>query len=65
MARAGHTETAVAITVDKLKITTVAKGLDIDHGASAFFRHRARVVILVEVALQVEEGQRTDRDEDG
>ena len=64
MARAGHTETAVAVTVDKLKITAVAKGLDIDHGLSALFRHRARVVILVEMALQVEERQRADRDED-
>ena len=59
----GNPEAAIPVSVNELKVAAVAKGSDIDHAPSAVFRYGTRVVILVEMALQVEEGQRADGNE--
>ena len=63
VALSGDAEAAMPVSVNELKVAAVAKGSDIDHAPSAVFRYGTRVVILVEMALQVEEGQRTDGNE--
>ena len=63
VALSGDAEAAIPVSVNELKVAAVAKGSDIDHVQSAVFRYGARVVILVEMALQVEEGQRADGNE--
>ena len=63
MALAGDTEAAIPISVNELKVAAVAEGSDIDHAPSAVFRYGTGIIILVKVALQVEEGQRADGNE--
>ena len=63
VALSGDAKAAIPVSVNELKVAAVAKGSDIDHAPSAVFRYGTRVVILVEMALQVEEGQRADGNE--
>ena len=63
MALAGDAEAAIPISVNELKVAAVAEGSDIDHAPSAVFRYGTGIIILVKVALQVEEGQRADGNE--